>query len=168
MVDSLKEQLLKAGLVSSKQVKKAKHDQRVTRQKKKGKKPSPEPEESSIAREERLAYEERNRELNRKRNEERKRRENAAQVRQLILTHRLTLEDRDDDQPYNFVSGKRIKKLFLSEKIIKQLTSGQLAIVKLEGKFEIVPAGAAKQIRERTPKTVLVFNEGGIDEEEYY
>jgi uncharacterized protein YaiL (DUF2058 family) len=167
MGNSLKEQLLKAGLVSKKQVKKVKHEERVTKHKKKGKKPSPENKESSIAREERLAYEERNRELNRKRNEEKKRRENAAQVRQLILTNRLTLEDRDDDEPYNFVVGKRIKKLFLSEKIINQLTSGQLAIVKLEGKFEIVPASAARQIAERNRKTLLVFNEGGKSEEDY-
>ncbi len=167
MGNSLKEQLLKAGLVSKKQVKKVKHEERVTKHKKKGKKPSPETKESSIAREERLAYEERNRELNRKRNEEKKRRENAAQVRQLILTNRLTLEERDDDEPYNFVVGKRIKKLFLSEKIINQLTCGKLAIVKLEGKFEIVPANAAKQITERNPKSVLVFNEGGKDEEDY-
>jgi len=167
MGNSLKEQLLKAGLVSKKQVKKVKHEERVTKHKTKGQKPSPEIKESSIAREERLAYEERNRELNRKRNEEKKRRENAAQVRQLILTNRLTLEERDDDEPYNFVVGKRIRKLFLSEKIIKQLTSGQLAIVKLEGKFEIVPASAAKQIAERNQKSVLVFNEGGKDEEEY-
>ena len=168
MGNSLKEQLLKAGLVSKKQVKKVKHEERVTKHKTKGQKPFPETKESSIAREERLAYEERNRELNRKRNEEKKRRENAAQVRQLILTNRLTLEERDDDEPYNFVVGKRIRKLFLSEKLIKQLTSGQLAIVKLEGKFELVPANAAQQIAERNRKTLLVFNEGSSKDEEEY
>jgi len=76
------------------------------------------------------------------------------------LTNRLTLEERDDDEPYNFVVGKRIRKLFLSETIIKQLTSGQLAIVKLEGKFEIVPASAAKQIAERNQKVCWFLMRG--------
>ncbi len=159
MGNSLKEQLLKAGLVSTKQVKKAKHEERVSKKQNKGKKSADKNSESSIAREERLAYEERNRELNRQRNEERKRRENAAQVRQLILTNRLTLKERDDDEPYHFVVGKRIKKWFLSEKITQQLTSGQLAIAKLDGKFEMIPAEVARQIAERDRKSLVVFHE---------
>ena len=159
MGNSLREQLLKAGLVSTKEVKKARHEERVKKKKNKGKNSSGESRESSIAREERLAYEARNRELNQQRNEERKRRENAAQVRQLILKNRLTLEDRDDDEPYHFVVGKRIKKLFLAEKITQQLTSGQLAIARLDGKFEMVPAGVARQIAERDRKSLVVFHD---------
>lgn len=155
-MNSFQEQLLKAGLVNKKQVKKAKHEKRVNKQQKKGKKT---PDETSIAREERLAHEERNRELNRQRNEEKKRRENLAQVKQLIETNRLTLKERDDDEPYYFVVGKRIKKLFLSEKISNQLSSGQLAIVRLEGKFELIPAGAARQVASRDQKSIVAFHD---------
>ena len=162
MGNSFQEQLLKAGLVSKKQVKKARHEKRVTKQNKKGKKPT---EESSIAREERLAHEERNRELNRQRNEEKKRREKIAQVKQLIETNRVTLKERDDDEPYYFVVGKRIKKLFLSEKISNQLTNGQLAIVKWEGKFELVPASAAQQIATRDKKSIMVFHDPAAPQE---
>jgi hypothetical protein len=162
MGNSFQEQLLKAGLVNKKQVKKARHEKRVTKQQKKGTKPT---EESSIAREERLAHEERNRELNRKRNEEKKRREKLAQVKQLIETNRLTMKERNDDEPYYFVVGKKIKKLFLSEKISNQLTTGQLAIVKWEGKFELVPASAAQQIASRDQKSIMVFHDPAAPQE---
>ncbi|MCP4115104.1 MAG: DUF2058 domain-containing protein [Desulfobacteraceae bacterium] len=160
MGNSLRDQLLKAGLVNKKQVKKAKHEKRVNKQQKKGKKPA---KEDSISREERLAYEERNRELNRQRNEERKRRENLSQVKQLIETNRITLEERDDDEPYYFAMGKKIKKLFISEKISNQLTNGQLAIVNLNGKIELIPANAARQVADRDQKSIMVFNDPSTD-----
>ncbi len=163
MVNSFQEQLLKAGLVSKKQINKVQHEKRVKKKVKKGKKgqqEKQEPKESSIAREERLAYEAHNKELNRQRNEERKRRENIAQIRQLVLKNRLTLEARDDDEPYHFVVKKRIKKMFVPSKIGDQITNGQMAIVNLDGKFELVPGDVARQIAQRDRKCLLVYHEG--------
>lgn len=165
MGNSLQEQLLKAGLINTKQVKKAKHEKRITKQQTKqtkGKKASDKNipiKEDSITREERLAHEQRNRELNHQRNEEKKRREALAQVRQLIKTNRLTLEERDDDEPYYFVVGKRVKKMFISEQISNKLTSGRLAIANQDGKFEIIPDNVARQITNLNPKSLLVFND---------
>ena len=168
MLNSFQEQLLKTGLVSKKQVNKAQHEKRVKKQVKKAKKGQPEQQESkesSIAREERLAYEAHNKELNRQRNEERKRRENAAQIRQLVLKNKLTLEARDDDEPYHFVVKKRIKKMFVPSKIGDQLTSGHMAIVNLDGKFELVPGNVARQIAQRDRKCLVVYHEEATDVE---
>ncbi|GAB6145978.1 DUF2058 domain-containing protein [Desulfocicer niacini] len=168
MLNSFQEQLLKTGLVSKKQVNKAQHEKRVKKQVKKGKKgqqEKQEPKESSIAREERLAFEAHNRELNRQRNEERKRRESVAQVRQLVLKNKLTLEARDDDEPYHFVVKKRIKKMFVPSKIGDQLTNGQMAIVNLDGRFELVPGDVARQIAQRDRKCLVVFHEGETEAE---
>jgi len=154
MGNSFKDQLLKAGLVNRKQVKKVMHEERVNKKQKKGESTTG---ENSVAREELLAREERNRELNRKRNEEKKRNENLAQVKQLIETNRLTLEERDNDEPYYFVVGKKIKKLFLSEKISNQLGSGELAIATLAGKFEIIPATVARQVAIRDEESLVAF-----------
>ncbi len=160
MGNSLREQLLKAGLVDKKQVNKAKHDKRITSQKSKGQKTkNPPPVEDSVTREERLAYEERNRELNRLRNEEKKRRETMAQVKQLIKTNRITLKERDDDAPFYFVVGKKVKKMFLSEKMSNDLTHGRMAIANLDGRFEIIPENAARQIADRDRKTLVFFND---------
>lgn len=155
MGNSLRDQLLKAGLVNKKQVNKAKQAKRINRKQKKGKEI---PDENSETREKKKAQAERNRELNRRRNEEKKRLEELAQVRQLIETNRLTLEDREDDEPYHFAVGKRIKKLFFPEKIIKQLSQGHLAIVSLDNKYVVIPAKAALQIAERDRKSLLVFH----------
>lgn len=154
MGNSFKDQLLKAGLVNKKQVKKVMHEERVNKKQKKGESTTG---ENSVTREELLAREERNRELNRKRNEDKKRNENLAQVKQLIETNRLTLEERDNDEPYYFVVGKKIKKLFLPEKISNQLGSGELAIATLAGKFEIIPATVARQIAIRDEESLVAF-----------
>ena len=170
MGNSFQEQLLKAGLVTEKQVKKARQEKRVSHKGKKGKKAkgrkeqSLQAQESNIAREERLAYAQRNRELNEQRNAERKKRENAAQIRQLVLGNKLVLEPRDDDEPYHFVVKKRIKKFFVPEKIADQITAGQLAIVNLDGRFELVPADVARQIAQRDAKCLLVFHENSDEE----
>ena len=160
MGNSLREQLLKAGLVDKKQVSKAKHDKRISNQKPKGQKqPVAQPVEDSVTKEERLAYAERNRELNRLRELERKKRENVAQVKQLIKDNKLTLKEQDDDEPFYFVVGKKVKKMFLSQKISNDLTNGRLAIANLDGRFEIIPENAARQIAERNPKTLVFFND---------
>lgn len=163
MGNSLREQLLKAGLVDKKQVSKAKHEKRISKQKPKGqKRPVTQPVEDSITKEERLAYAERNRELNRQRELERKKREAAAQVKQLIKDNRLTLKDRDDDEPFYFVVGKKVKKMFLSQKTSNDLTNGRLAIANLDGRFEIIPESAARQIAERNKKTLVFFNDSTL------
>ncbi|MDY0221801.1 MAG: DUF2058 family protein [Desulfobacterium sp.] len=160
MGNSLREQLLKAGLVDKKQMSKAKHDKRISNQKPKGQKqPVAQPVEDSVTREERLAYAERNRELNRLRELERKKRESAAQVKQLIKDNRLTQKERDDDEPFYFVVGKKVKKMFLSQKISNDLTNGRLAIANLDGRFEIIPESAARQIAERNQKALVFFND---------
>jgi len=162
MGESLQDQLLKAGLANEKQAKNARKEKRVSRKNKKGKKKQQEqkaPEENSIAREERLAYEARNRELNRQRNEEKKQRENAAQIRQIVLKNKVVLEPRDDDEPYHYVVKKRIKKFFMPAKLADQVSNGGMAIVNLDGQFELIPADAARKIAQRNPKCLVVFHE---------
>jgi uncharacterized protein YaiL (DUF2058 family) len=39
------------------------------------------------------------------------------------------------------------------------LVNGQLAIVKLDGKYELVPTAVAQKIRMRDPSTVIVCND---------
>lgn len=156
MGNSFQDQLLKAGLVDKKQAKKAKRENYVAK-KKKGKKAAP--KQISEARKEQLADEQRVRELNLQRSEEKKQQEKIAQVRQLIETNRLKLDPRDNNEPYHFVMGKRIKKMYVSEKIITQLSKGLLAIVTLDDEFQLVPAKAALQIAERDAQSIVVFYE---------
>ena len=159
MGNSFQDQLLKAGLVNKKQVKKAKHQNRVTRQKsKKQQKVSIDQTapETNQAREERLVQEARNRELNRQRNQEMLARERAAQVKQLIETNGVKLEE--NGEPYYFAHGTRVKKVYASETQIKQLSQGQLAIVQVNERYGAIPGNVAQQVEERDPEALIVFH----------
>jgi hypothetical protein len=156
MGNPLQEQLLKAGLASKKQAKKAEHEKRISRKLNDG-------HTSAVvanqAREEQAAKDQRNRELNLQRAEETRLREQKAQVKQLIETNRLPKDDRGE--PYNFVEQNKIKRIFVSEEITDQLSRGQLAIVKLGAGYEVVPAKVARQIASRDQEAVVVFHEKG-------
>ena len=154
MGNPLQDQLLKAGLATKKQAKKAEHEKFISRKQNKGEGP---PVPGSKAREEQAAQERRNRELNRERLEETRLREQKAQVKQLIETNRLAKDDRGE--PYHFVVQNKIKRIFVAEEMIDGLSRGQLAIVSLGTSFEVVPAKVARQIASRDPEAVLVFHE---------
>ncbi len=154
MGNPLQDQLLKAGLATKKQAKKAEHEKFLSRKQNKGNAPVV---SGSKARDEQAAQEERNRELNRLHLEEARQREQKAQVKQLIETNRLAKDERGE--PYHFVVDNKIKRIFVSEEMIDQLSRGQLAIVKLGSGYEVVPAKVAHQIASRDSEAVLVFHE---------
>lgn len=154
MATSLKDQLLKAGLVDKKQARKVEHEKRLSRRQNQGKNPVV---PVNRTREEQAAKDLRNRELNRQRAEEDRLREQQAQVKQLIETSRLPLDERGE--PYHFVEQNKIKRIFVSEEMTDQLSRGQLAIVKLGAGYEVVPAKVARQIASRDREALLVFHE---------
>ena len=154
MGNPLQDQLLKAGLATKKQAKKAEHEKFISRKQNKGNSP---PVPSNKARDEQLAQKMRNREFNRERLEEVRLREQKAQVKQLVETNRLTKDERGE--PYHFVEQNKIKRIFVSEEMGDQLSRGQLAIVKLGVSYEVVPAKVAHQIASRDSEAVLVFHE---------
>ena len=153
MGNPLQEQLLKAGLATKKQAKKAEHEKRVARQQSKESGPVV---VGSKVREEQAALELRNRELNRLHLEEARARELKAQVKQLVEANRLAKDDRGE--PYHFAEGRTIKRIFVSSEITDQLSRGQLAIVKLGNSYEVVPAKVAQQIASRDQEAVLVWH----------
>lgn len=155
MGTSFQDQLLKSGLVNKKQVKKSGHEKQADRKKNKGKAA---PSEINEALEEKLAKEKLSRELNQRLNQEKQKLANLSEARHLIETNRLKLED-DWDEPYHFAEGKKIKKLFVTEEIAKKLSCGQLAIIKLDDHFEVVPAKVARQIIQRDTAAFVVLHE---------
>ncbi len=152
MGNPFQDQFLKAGLVNKKQVKKAKHQKRVTRKKNKANSSTA---VASKAKQEQLDHARRNQELNRQRSEKKQQQEQKAQVKQLIESNRLAQDDKGE--PFNFVEDNKIKRIFIADEMAEQLSRGQLAIVKLQNKYEVVPAKVARQIAARIPGTVIVL-----------
>jgi uncharacterized protein YaiL (DUF2058 family) len=157
MGNPFQDQLLKAGLVSKKQAKKANHEKYLSRKKNKGNKKKNPASVSNKAREEQTAQAKRNRELNRQSTEKKRQREQRAQIKQLIENNRQKLDDRGE--PYYFTEQNTINRIFVSEDMAEQLSCGQLAIVKLGDSYEVVSAKVACQIAGREKKLVVAFHE---------
>ena len=158
MGNPFQDQLLKAGLVSKKQAKKANREKYLSRKKNKGNKKNNSAAISNKAREEQAAQAKRNRELNLKHSEEKRQREQRAQIKQLIENNRQKLDDRGE--PYYFTEQNTINRIFVSEEMAEQLSNGQLAIVKLGNNYEVVPAKVARQIANRDKEKLVAFHEG--------
>jgi uncharacterized protein YaiL (DUF2058 family) len=104
---------------------------------------------------------ERDRLLNQQRKAEADKKAIAAQVKQLIETHRVA---RDGELDYNFTDQKKIKKVLVNQLMLNQLSRGLLAIVSLDSRYEVVPRVVAEKIEQRLPDRVIVSNQAGGNE----
>lgn len=156
---SLREQLLKAGLVSEQQVQKAEREQKRQQYRAPRSRKAPPQQSAAQLAARRAAAEkaERDAELNRRRQEKAERRAKFAQIRQLVEQHQVARVETDDY--YNFVDGTRIRRVAVTPQLRRRLVSGELAIVRNEGRYAFVPAGVADQVRERVERAVIHQNQ---------
>lgn len=153
---SLRDQLLKAGLVNEKQAKQAgKQKQKQERLERKGQveKDDSQRQVALQAQAEKLA---RDQELNRQQQEKAEQKARAAQIKQLIEVSRLPKLTTDDY--YNFVDDKKVKRLSVNGLMRDKLSRGSLAIVRHGGGYEVIPREAALKIQERDPRRVVLLN----------
>src|SRR5690554_59118 len=166
---SLRDQLLKAGLVNEKQVKQATKDKR--RQQRLVKKGAAKEDDSQrqAALQAMAEKQQRDQELNRQQQEKAERRAQVAQIRQLIESARLPKLTSEDY--YNFVDHKKVKRIAVNDMVRDKLSSGSLAIVKHGGGYEIIPREAALKIQERDPRRIVLLNDKSsetVDEDDPY
>lgn len=163
MALSLQEQLLKQGLVDDKKAKQVKQEKR--RKDRQGKQKPPAPNETAErARAARAEQAEKDRQANRERQLEADRRAVAAQIRQLVESHRLTRNQGEID--YQFVDQKKIKKILVSGVQQDQLARGRIAIARFGESYELVPANIAEKIRQRDEQTIVVLNTAAVEDED--
>ena len=168
MSQSLQDQLLKAGLVDEKSVKKAAKDKRKQRRQQKGGASTAKPAETERQSLD-AANKRRDRELNMQRDAAHRARERDAQVKQIIASHVIPLEE--GDAVYNFADGGKVKKLYMTESTRARIARGDIAILKNGEAYVLVPAEIAARVEERTKERVLVFQKGhdepAVDEDPY-
>ncbi|SCZ66366.1 DUF2058 domain-containing protein [Thiohalomonas denitrificans] len=166
MSSSLRDQLMKSGLVDEKKAKAIDQSKRK-KAKQKPKKQARGVDESRERHQQQQAEKaQRDRELNRRRQEETQRRAVVAQIKQLIEENRLP--KRDGEIAFNFADGQKVKRLYINEQVHQQLTNGQAAVVKLHGQYDIVPRSVAEKIRERDESCLILCNEPGKDDDDPY
>jgi uncharacterized protein YaiL (DUF2058 family) len=156
-LSSLQDQLLKAGLVDDKKVKRAQKEQRKAAKVQRHSAGDAVDETRLKAEQALVKKAQRDRELNAERNAAAEKKAFAAQVRQLIEMNRQPRAERGtvDDIAYNFTDGSKIKKIYVSAPIQQQLSLGRLAIAKLNDKYELVPAGIAEKISSRDASYIV-------------
>lgn len=153
MANSLRDQLLKVGLVDEKKLKKARQNQRKKNKQQRNKKANS-VDQDQLKAEQALAEKvERDRKLNLQRQQQAERKAILAQIKQLIENNKQPQDD--GDIPYNFIDDKKIKRIYVTEETRQQLIKGRLAIVKLNDVYEIVPTPIAEKIRIRDEKCVV-------------
>ena len=155
MSSSLRDQLLKAGLVSEKQAKQAERQARKPPQRAK---PAPSEAQKQAA-QERAAKAARDRELNRRKAAKAEAKARRAQVRQLIEQHRLPSSE--DGEPYYFQDGTLVRRVYVDDAQRAKLIQGELVIARYGSGFALLPPAAAERIRERDPHAIVDVSTNG-------
>src|SRR5690606_24215355 len=153
MSASLREQLLKAGLVTEEQVKEAERAARRERAPKPPKKGAQQPKKPTAAERAQAEKAARDKELERRKAEKAEAKARAAQIRQIVDQHRVPQSD--DGEPFYFQDGTHIKRVYVSAEQREQLVGGALAIARYGKSFALAPAAVAEKIRERDPNAVV-------------
>lgn len=154
---SLRDQLLQAGLLDPK---KAQQQQQQTReqrhQRREQTKKTPTGPDPRVLAQQKAAAEKaaRDAELNRKQQDKQDQKARRAQVKQLIEQHRVP-KITESEELYNFVDGKRIRRLLVDRPMREKLIAGTWVIVRCDGRYEIVPSDIATRIVERDPHAAL-------------
>ncbi len=96
-----------------------------------------------------------------------------AEIKQIITAHDQRVKTMsDDDVPYNFVHGKRVKRIYVPPAQREQISRGALVIVNNDGRYHLLPKKAAEKVRARDPKRIIVAHDGSAPEpdsdDEYY
>ncbi|HAT8015364.1 DUF2058 domain-containing protein [Citrobacter rodentium] len=159
---TLQEQMLKAGLVSSKKMAK------VQRTAKKSRVQAREAREA--VEENKKAQLERDRQLSEQQKQAVLAKELKAQVKQLIEMNRITVTR--GDISFNFTDNNLIKKIDVDKLTQTQLINGRLAIARLamdnsgECQYAIIPASVADKIAQRDADSIVLNSALSPEEED--
>ena len=171
MGNPFQDQLLKAGVVTKQQVKKA---QSATNKKKKEQRSKKEKvvDEGKLKAQQ-LAKEkaERDKALNQRKEEQAKQKALSAQIDQLI-TENLIKRDEACDIIYNFEHRKKVNRIYLNDDMKQRVIDGKLGIARIEGRYELIPKFIAEKIQQRNDKRVILFENNEdqklVDEDDPY
>ena len=176
MSESLRDQLVKAGLATASQAKKAERQAKAQQHANRGGKPGksgkagqskpkqvdPNSPEAVKARARKQQAEKRARDkaIAETRNEKAAAKALRAEIKQIISQNdQRQKASNDEDVPYQFVHGKKIKRIYVPPAQREQLIKGSLLVVNNDGLYSLVSKEVAEQIRSRDPKRIITGQE---------
>ncbi|MFP1738330.1 DUF2058 domain-containing protein [Lonsdalea quercina] len=164
---TLQEQMLKAGLVTSKKMAKVQRTAKKSRVQAR--------EARAAVEENKKAQLERDKQLSEQQKQAALSKEYKAQVKQLIEMNKINISG--GDIGFNFTDGNLIKKIVVDKLTQTQLISGRLAIARVvkdnngESDYAIIPASVADKIAQRDANSIVLnsaLSQEEQDEEDPY
>ena len=159
---TLQEQMLKAGLVSSKKMAKVQRTAKKSRgQAREAREAVEENKKAQIERDKQLSEQQKQAALSK---------ESKAQVKQLIEMNRINIFK--GDIGFNFTDNNLIKQIVVDKITQTQLISGRLAIARLVvnnsdvNEYAIIPASVADKITQRDVDSIVLNNALSQDEQD--
>ena len=164
---TLQEQMLKAGLVSSKKMAKVQRTAKKSRvQAREAREAVEENKKAQVERDKLLSEQQKQAALSK---------EYKAQIKQLIEMNKITISR--GDIGYNFTDNNLIKKVYVDKVTQSQLIKGRLAIARLtaesssESEYAIIPAVVADKIAQRDASYIVLnceLSQEAKDEDDPY
>ncbi|ROV56476.1 DUF2058 domain-containing protein [Vibrio ponticus] len=142
---TLQEQMLKAGLVNEKKLKKAKKGSKKSRVQAR--------EVKAAVEENKRLQQERDKELSAQQNEQRLNKEIQSQIKQLIEMNKIDLGD--GEIKYNFTDGTLVKAIYVEQVVRDQLAKGILAIARSGESYVVIPSAVANKIAQRDEDAII-------------
>ncbi len=156
MGKSFQEQMLKLGLVEKKKVNEVKKEQHQKKKQQVGKNVVIVDENALLAQQEMEKKRARARQLNLEREAKLQKRAEEARVRQLIEEHKLAKDDKGI--AYRFNVRGTIQRIFVTKEMADKLSYGQLGIVVLADRSEVIPRSIAEKIGSIDSKLFISLN----------
>jgi uncharacterized protein YaiL (DUF2058 family) len=161
--ESLKDQLIKAGLISPERAEAAARSTKTQRDRRKPSAPRRKKTDRDGGIDLAQAYKARERaervareQAQRERAEAEARRKAAKeQIRALVAAHRCN--DEAAEHPYHFQVGERIKHIYVREDQRTGLASGELAILLMDGQRHLLPAAVGREVLALDPERFVLF-----------
>jgi len=166
MSNPFQEQLLKAGLVTKKQVQKVKQDENRKRKQQQQHSKKEKVVDQGKLKAQQAAEEKarRDRELNRKKENQARQKAISIEINQLIENNCLA-RDEACEIVYNFEHNKKVKRIYVNAEMKQQIVKGKLGIARIEGRYELVPKTIAEKILQRNEKRIVIFDDQGVVDE---
>ncbi len=157
MSNPFQDQLLKAGLVTKKQVQKAQQDKSRKNKQQRSKKEKPVVDEAKLKAQQAAQEKARHdRELNKKKEEQARQKAVSIEINQLIANNCL-VRDESCEIVYNFEHNKKVRHIYVDEEMKRNIAQGKLGIARIEGRYELVTKAIAEKIQQRNAKRIVIF-----------
>jgi uncharacterized protein YaiL (DUF2058 family) len=165
MSQSLREQMLKAGLVSKKQVREADRssDQRQHKKSKSRRKGAASPPSDRATRAVQADKIARDRQLNLEKQARAEARARAAQLQQLVEQHALSKTD--GDEYFNFVDAGKVRRVPVDAALRARIINGDLNVVRVANRYELVPSAVGLRIRDCDANALVALGQTDGDAE---